>query len=646
GVPAVTLRDLADGRVPASVLEDRVALVAAGAGDAARPAAAFGPAESAAAALGGLLEGGRRAESPRWVAPLLALLAGAVARTVARRLGLLGWALATAWLAAALVVGQAVATARAQADLLPLASALLGLAVACGGPAASRALRRRRAVQGASELIERAALFRMQGVHALPDEEFWPRVARLAAQSHPADLVLVADLPPRGWHLRFWNDRQGGEHLIAERRRDIRRVPYSNEQGVPTAHVVRRFLTQHEMPAVAVPLIAFGEVEGYVFLCGAAAEATFTREPERAERLGRELALLVRRKRLGRVAEPDPGDGAREPAESLVEGARVALGDLSLFGAVLRSAPVGLLYADAFGDVRFLSRELAAWLRERDVAVPQESQSAALPPGSLTIGDVLEAAEASSSQEGAGEGRPPTWLSSVMASEDGIEIPVSGPDPGVLHVRALRQEADGLSWIAGYVAALVPAEPTAQAARKLRPLGSRDTLDPLSTFPLGEVVAEAVAAAARATSRSLRLDPIRGAPYAIGHRAELSQALVALLTDVAGRGLPGHGPVVSVREVTHGVQLSILDVGFGLGLPESALQRVLMAPSAAPPGLEPLGRLIVAAEDSHGEVELRTNDGWGITLVLTLPRAHPRLATTAPDAGKAAAPNVIAMNRK
>ncbi|WP_437939236.1 hypothetical protein [Sorangium sp. So ce341] len=90
----------------------------------------------------------------------------------------------------------------------------------------------------------------------------------------------------------------------------------------------------------------------------------------------------------------------------------------------------------------------------------------------------------------------------------------------------------------------------------------------------------------------------------------------------------------------------ILDVGFGLGLPESALQRVLTAPGAAPAGLEPLGRLILAVEDSHGQAELKTNDGWGITLTVTLLRAHPRAFVAAHEGGKPAAQqNVIAIGR-
>jgi hypothetical protein len=104
--------------------------------------------------------------------------------------------------------------------------------------------------------------------------------------------------------------------------------------------------------------------------------------------------------------------------------------------------------------------------------------------------------------------------------------------------------------------------------------------------------------------------------------------------------------VVSVRDAPQGVQLSILDVGFGLGLPESALQRVLTAPGSAPAGLEPLGRLILAVEDSHGHAELKTNDGWGITLTVTLLRAHPRAFVSANEGGKPAAQqNVIAIGR-
>ncbi|WP_437673601.1 hypothetical protein [Sorangium sp. So ce131] len=647
-VPAVSLRALAEHQVPASALEGRVAVVAVGAGGVPPQAiatSALPPAKGVAAVLGGLLEGGRRAEAPIWAAAACVLAAGGFVWLARRRYGSLVATSALLLAAFALAAVQSLLAARVEASLLPLPSALAGLAVAFAGIMIARGLGTKRAVDRAAELIQRAALFRMQGVHTLPDEEFWPRVARLAEQAHPADLVLVAELPPGSWHLKFWNDVQDGESLVAERRHDVRRPPYSSEQGVPAIRLARRFLTKQEMPAVVVPLIAFGEIEGYVFFCGPVAESTFSREPERAEHVGRELALLLRRKRLARTAEAgaggpweegDPG-GGHEPTDHLVEGARVALDDLQVFGSMLRNAPVGLLYADAFGDVRFLAPAFAKWLKAREVAVPAESASAALPPGSLTLGDVIGATAAGSAA---------VTLSSVMASDEGIELSVTSPEPAVLSVRPLRRESDGSSWIAGYVAALIPVKQASPVSGNVRPLAARDATDPLCAFQLGDLVADAVASAARATGRAVRLEPIRGATHALGHRGELTQVLEAFLTDVASRGLPGHGPVVSVREAPQGVQLSILDVGFGLGLPESALQRVLTAPGAAPAGLEPLGRLILAVEDSHGHAELKTNDGWGITLTVTLLRAHPRVGATTHESGKPAAQqNVIAIGR-
>ncbi|WP_434043340.1 MULTISPECIES: hypothetical protein [Sorangium] len=641
-VPAVSLSALAEGEVPASALAGRVAVVGVGSGGVPPQAvatSALPPAKGVAAALGGLLDGGRRASAPAWAPALFVLLAGGFVWFARRRHGSLVATAAVFLATFALAAGQSALAARAEASLLPLPSTLFGLAVAFAGVMILRGIGVQRAVDRAAELIQRAALFRMQGVHTLPDEEFWPRVARLAEQAHPADLVLVAELPAGNWHLRFWNDRRGGESLVAERRHDVRRPPYSSEQGVPAIRLARRFLTKQDMPAVVVPLIAFGEIEGYVFFCGPVAEATYSREPERAEHVGRELALLLRRKRLARTAEATGGESraGHAPTDDLVEGARVALDDLQLFGSMLRNAPVGLLYADAFGDVRFVAPEFARWLRARDVTVPAESASSALPPGSLTLGDVLGATSAGSAA---------VSLSSVMASDDGIELSVSAPEPAVLSVRPLRRESDGSSWIAGYVAALIPVKQPAPVSGNVRPLAARDATDPLCAFQLGDVVADAVASAARATGRAVRLEPIRGATHALGHRGELAQVLEAFLTDVAGRGLPGHGPVVSVREATHGVQLSILDVGFGLGLPESALRRVLTAPGAAPAGLEPLGRLILAVEDSHGHAELKTNDGWGITLTVTLLKAHPRVGMTPHEGGKPAAQqNVIAIGR-
>ncbi|WP_231511277.1 hypothetical protein [Chondromyces apiculatus] len=635
-VPVMALGDLAQGAVPPEVLRGRVALVAMG------TSGALLPGDGAAALLGGLAEGGGRREAPFWAAPLFVLAAGALMRWASRR-GVLAATLAFATLAAALFGGQVLLAGRVVAGLLPMASAFLGMAVAFVGVLSTRAFKASAAARKAGGLLERAAPSRMESMYTLSDADFWLRVARLAEQAHPSDAALVADLPPAGWHLRFWNDRQGGERMVAEKRRDVRRTPFSDTPGVYKNQALKGFLTREEMPVVAIPLIASGDLEGYVFLCGTAAETTFTREPERAERLGRELGLLARRRRLARSVVV--AGGGRDKA--LVTGAEGVLGDLRLLGAAMRGTPAEVLVADTFGDVRIMSRELLAWLKAREVSVPPEGPGGVLAPGSLSLSEVLAVAKGVGAEKGANTRAASQILTRVMEREEGLDVPVAGPEPAVLHVRAVRQEADGLSWVAGYVAALTRVE-SGGAAANVRSISGRDSFDPLVPFALGEVVVDAVAACARGSGRALKLDPIRGATHTLGHRAELSQALEAFLLDISSRALPGHQPAVSVRDTPQGPQLSILDVGFGLGLPESALERVLVAPSAAPSGLETLGRLIVAVEDSHGQAELRTNDGWGITLVMTFLRAQPRLgqetarATPAP----ASSPNVYALGRK
>ena len=52
------------------------------------------------------------------------------------------------------------------------------------------------------------------------------------------------------------------------------------------------------------------------------------------------------------------------------------------------------------------------------------------------------------------------------------------------------------------------AEQIAPTSANVRALTGRDSVDPLSAFPLGEIVAEAVGTAARTTGRSLRLEPV------------------------------------------------------------------------------------------------------------------------------------------
>jgi len=237
-------------------------------------------------------------------------------------------------------------------------------------------------------------------------------------------------------------------------------------------------------------------------------------------------------------------------------------------------------------------------------------------------------------------------LAEVLHTDSSIILKSqAGMSPAfVLTLRALRQKADGFSSIIGFVASIV--EVVEEKPSNVRALASAPTLDHLGSFPLSEVIAQAVAATARVTGRQVKVEAIRGSCQIIGHRGALERAFETFLVDVAGHSPSAQPPVISVRETNTVVELSLLDWSLGFGLPEAALQRVLIAPGSPPSGLEVLGRLIMAIEDSHGSVQIRSEDGWGLTLVVSLLRARPRMKVSVAETPiPASVDNVVTMNR-
>ncbi len=646
-VPKVALADVAAGRTPLSVAAGRVVIAALDSPFEVRITGASAPEASmgthVASALGGLLDGGARREAPRWLAALVASLAVVILAFVRRIASIRAALIALGVCVVSTIVGQGILAASMERGLLPAAS-LVGGILAGAVLAFSLDLSGwRRAVTRTSDLLGREGIFRR--VQTESDAVFWPRLGRLAGRLFPADFVLAAELPPTEWHLKFWDDGDVGEHLIAERRRDVRRRPFLNEQGVAAPHVVTDFLKNPGEPTLIVPLIALGETEGFLVFCGSKAEAAYARTPERLERLAREMALIARRRRLGSVGDGEPMSGSKlldaplPPSERLVQRADIAAKDLATFGEVLRASPVGLLYADALGDVRLASRELGRWLSARGVSVPPESSDGALPAGSIQLSQVLVALTGCTHEEASAS------MADVLQSDAGITgRSQPGTSPAfVLTIKAMRQKADGFTSIVGYVAAVV--EQPEDKPTNVRSLSTAPTLDPLGAFPLSEVIAQAVTGTLRATGRQVKIEPMRGMGHVIGHRGALERSLEAFMIEAAGQSPSAQPPVISVRETSTAVELSILDWSLGFGLPESALQRVLIAPGAAPPGLEVLGRLIMAIEDSHGAVQVRSEDGWGLTLVVTLLRAKPRVKVTVGDGGPSAVDNVVALSR-
>lgn len=621
--PALSLDDLVSGQVPLAAIGGRIAVVEVAAQASPR-------ARLAATALA------RALESPTLSPPsriLVALSAGLIAALIVWTYirGLWLATLVAAGLFAAVWLSAWVSFAFELAGPWPLIPLLLVPPGALLGLQVPRWLANRRALAHATDLIERAALMRSAALHTIADAEFWARVGDLAMQAHPADSVLVAELPPGKWHLKFWTYRGMGDNVIKERRRDIRRTPYSNEEGTPGICVTRRMLVMEGTPSVVVPLIAMGEVEGYIFLCGDQAERAYHASPEIAQRISRDLGLMLRRRRIGILGEGKwrrRGDHvARGPSldtVQLVEGAELALGDLKMLNTLVRHAPVGLLYADAFGHVRVLGEAFAEWLPRLDVRVPAGASEGTLLPGTLMVGDIL-----GNLRDDHGESAS---LAQVIGSETGVRYEVPVPraetdDPNdpqrmmVFTLGALREQADGLSWVAGYVGTLAEAvmAPTVEQGNTVRlPIGT--AVDVLTVQALSTSIRDVARAAAASSGRPVQYESPREMGHAIAYHRSLADALTDLLYDLSLRDTSGNGPVLTVEEGTETVDIHIMDVMFGL--PTSALRRALLAPSDPPDGLQSFGRLVLSVSDSHGRVRVKEDD-WGVTVTASLLRARP-----------------------
>ena len=621
--PSMGLDSALADELPQTLLRDRMVIAEIAMGPSQ-------PAQALANLIAAGLEGDQRTPAPQWFPALLAL-GLALLVIIADRLGKL-WLLcaSVSSCVAAISLGLFALKLHPEGVLPVIHLVVIGPLVGLG-LRIPRLVANRRAIHYAADLMERAALMRSDGLHTIADEDFWPRVGDLAIQAHPAESVLVAELPAHEWHLRFWPYRGMGENVVKERRRDIRRTPYSNEDGTPEITVTRRFLVMEGAPAVVVPLIALGEIEGYVFLCGDSAERTYLRVPELAQRLSQDLGLMLRRRRIGKAGERKwrrQSRNARGPSfdtAQLVEGAELALGDLRIFNTLLRSAAVGLLYADTFGHVRVLGSAFSEWLQERGVTVPPSALSAPLLPGALMLGAILKVLRDSNDRI--------ITLADVNERSEGVrfEVPLSARagQPAQLTVftlRALAETADGVSWTAGFVGTLTSTplraanDDGSDAETSTVRLPVDGGLDTLRVEALSERIRLAVRAAATASGRPIQFEPPRDLGHAIAYHDELADALIDLLYDTALKDAGGSGPVVTMEQGSTNVSIHMLDLLFGL--PTAALRRTLLAPSDPPQGLEALSRFARTVAECHGHVEL-VEDEAGVRLTAHLLRARP-----------------------
>jgi hypothetical protein len=221
-------------------------------------------------------------------------------------------------------------------------------------------------------------------------------------------------------------------------------------------------------------------------------------------------------------------------------------------------------------------------------------------------------------------GKPAPLLSGISSNGFGVDSPLGRAelaDVRSLRLRVIPLESSEENGVRGFLASLTElstATSSTSSSTQMQAIVSVGG-DPLVVFSLARMLQRLVGT----LSGSVKLQTPREPAHVVGHRTELKDALETFLVGAAADAGKGGGPVVSVKEHPDRIEIRILDLK--LGVPSAALQRALLAPSAPPPGLNHLGALVRAVENSHGHAELRTDGSWGVELELSLVRARPRM---------------------
>ena len=199
-------------------------------------------------------------------------------------------------------------------------------------------------------------------------------------------------------------------------------------------------------------------------------------------------------------------------------------------------------------------------------------------------------------------------IADLSSTGKGLTIHLTAPQAAggealTLRCVALRKRVLSVDHVGGFVAVLSKTEEERVVANNVVPLA---TADELNAFVLVTAVEEAVAAVNRTSRRRVILEPSNSIAQSIAKRRILMSALRGFLLESAS----DQSPVIVIREKPRDVEIVIHDLD--LGVPMGAIERVLNAPHHPPPGLEPLGRLILAVEESHGSMRLGKARGWGM----------------------------------
>jgi hypothetical protein len=209
-------------------------------------------------------------------------------------------------------------------------------------------------------------------------------------------------------------------------------------------------------------------------------------------------------------------------------------------------------------------------------------------------------------------------LSAEASHDEKLEIPLKGERTLMVRIRRLDSNK-----AQGYVSSMFEVEQRSVPADAASVHRLAEAGDPLSVFSLSELMTGIVDDIAEQARVRLRFQTPRVLGHVVAHRQQLTAALTRFLFEVAWNPSAAQSAVVTVRESIHRVELTILHLK--LGVPASAIASAALAPSVPPPGLDTLAKLVSSVEDSHGQVRIRSTQGWGLKLTASLVRARPRV---------------------
>ncbi len=198
----------------------------------------------------------------------------------------------------------------------------------------------------------------------VPDDEpgYWLRIASLARLYLGCTSTIVAELPPRTFHLKLRVINGTSARQIAERRRDVRRSPYRKAHLTlgPVWH--DRFMSEGGA-TLLVPLVSKHQLRGFWIVNFPTRELVAAPHLALIKTLAREIAMALERRQLAAAPPRRPGlvhkllGGGRfsldlEEVRRAFEAHTQNQQDLLTLG---ESLPFGVFVATLWGEIRYLN---------------------------------------------------------------------------------------------------------------------------------------------------------------------------------------------------------------------------------------------------------------------------------------------------